>query len=83
MFSRTRDFADGFAEALDLLDEPILLEIYPARELPIPGVSAAMLLDRMKNPNKRLLAKGELLNELIKNQPEVLLTLGAGILIPW
>ena len=78
LFSRTRDFADGFAEALDLLDEPVLLEIYPARELPIPGVSATMLLDRMKNPNKRLVAKGDLLNELVKNKPEVLLTLGAG-----
>ncbi len=78
LFSRTRDFADGFAEALDLLDEPILLEIYPARELPIPGVSAQMLLDRMKNPNKRLIAKGDVLGELAKNKPEVLLTLGAG-----
>jgi UDP-N-acetylmuramate--alanine ligase len=78
LFSRTRDFAEGFAEALDLLDEPILLDIYPARELPIPGVSADMLLDLMKNAAVRLMDKGELLEALQLVKPGVLLTLGAG-----
>ena len=49
LFTRTRDFADGFAESLDLLDELIMLEIYPARETPIPGVNSEMILSRMKN----------------------------------
>ena len=61
LFSRTRDFADGFAESLDLADEVILLPIYPARELPIEGVTSDMLLKRMKNPNKHLMSKEELL----------------------
>lgn len=78
LFSRTRDFADGFAEALDQLDEPILLEIYPARELPIPGVSSDMLRQRMKNPSVRLLGKEQLLGALKSIHPGVLLTLGAG-----
>ncbi len=78
LFSRTRDFADGFAEALDQLDEPILLEIYPARELPLPGVSSDMLRQKMKNPSVRLLAKEQLLEALESVRPGVLLTLGAG-----
>ena len=61
LFSRTRDFADGFAESLDLADEVILLPIYPARELPVVGVTSDMLLKRMKNPNKQLMSKEELL----------------------
>nr|HNH21816.1 UDP-N-acetylmuramate--L-alanine ligase [Ferruginibacter sp.] len=52
LFTRTRDFADGFAESLDLADELVLLPIYPARELPIPGVTSQMILDRMKNTNR-------------------------------
>jgi UDP-N-acetylmuramate--alanine ligase len=78
LFSRTRDFAAGFAEALDLLDEPILLDIYPARELPIPGVSAEMLQGLMKNTAVRLLKKTQLIEGLQNIQPGVLLTLGAG-----
>ncbi|MFM7021983.1 MAG: UDP-N-acetylmuramate--L-alanine ligase [Flavobacteriales bacterium] len=78
LFSRTRDFADGFARSLELLDELILLEIYPARELPIPGVDAQFLLDKIQLKNKQLLSKEELKNK-IKNEPlEVLLTVGAG-----
>lgn len=57
LFTRTRDFADGFAESLDLADEVILLPIYPARELPIEGVNSEMLLARMKNSNKQLMTK--------------------------
>jgi UDP-N-acetylmuramate--alanine ligase len=61
LFSRTRDFADGFAESLDLADEVVLLPVYPARELPIEGVTSNMLLKRMKNPNKQLMSKEELM----------------------
>lgn len=78
LYSRTRDFADDFAQALDQLDEPILMDIYPAREQPIPGVSSEMLLDRMKNENKRCLKREEILPHLKANGVDVLLTLGAG-----
>lgn len=78
LFTRTRDFADGFAESLDLLDECILLEIYPARELPIPGINAQMLLDKMKLKNKRLVAKSDVVSFLKNHDTDVLMTLGAG-----
>ncbi|MDX1911995.1 MAG: UDP-N-acetylmuramate--L-alanine ligase [Saprospiraceae bacterium] len=78
LFTRTRDFADAFAAALDQLDECLLLPIYPARELPIPGVTSEMLLAKMTLKNKQLVQKNELLNEIKKRQPEVLLTMGAG-----
>ena len=61
LFSRTRDFADGFAEVLDLADEIILLPIYPARELPIEGVNSEMILDRMQSEDRMLLSKENLL----------------------
>ena len=78
LFSRTRDFADGFAAALDKLDEILLMEIYPAREMPIEGVDARWLLGKMKKTDKRLVSKANLLEEVERSQPEVLLTLGAG-----
>ena len=78
LYSRTRDFADDFAQALDQLDEPILMDIYPAREEPIPGVNSEMLLNRMKNENKRYLKREEILPHLKTNGVDVLLTLGAG-----
>ena len=78
LFSRTRDFADEFAQSLDLLDEIILLDIYPARELPIAGVSSLMLLDKIKNKSKVLYSKEELIEKINSRQLEVLLTLGAG-----
>ena len=78
LFSRTRDFADGFAESLDMLDECILLDIYPARELPIEGVTSQMLLNKMKSKQKYLVKKENLL-AFLKDKPlEVLLTMGAG-----
>lgn len=86
LYSRTRDLADGFAEALDEADEVILLPIYPARELPIPGVSSEMILEKMKKENKRVMTKEEIL-EWIKSEyvktvntefGEVLITAGAG-----
>ena len=78
LFSRTRDFADEFAKSLDLLDECILMEIYPARELPIEGVSSRMLLDKMRSTNKSICQKQDLVKEVSERKLEVLLTLGAG-----
>ncbi len=78
LFSRTRDFANEFAASLDLLDEIILLDIYPARELPIEGVNSKMLLDKITNSNKHLFTKEDCLTYIKNNKPEVLLTLGAG-----
>lgn len=78
LYTRTRDFADEFATSLELLDEIILLDIYPAREEPIPGVSSGIIFDKIKNDNKTLCAKSELLNLLKNKKPEILMTLGAG-----
>jgi UDP-N-acetylmuramate--alanine ligase len=78
LFSRTRDFADAFARSLELLDELILLEIYPARENPIPGINSAMLLEKVQLQNKKICSKAGLPGELKSRKPEVLLTLGAG-----
>jgi UDP-N-acetylmuramate--alanine ligase len=86
LYTRTRDLANGFAEALDLAGKIILLPIYPAREEPIKDVNIEMILDRMKNENKKLMTKEELIswmrNEYIKNINkefgEVLITAGAG-----
>ncbi len=78
LFSRTRDFADEFAKSLELLDVLVLLDIYPARELPIEGITSEMLLGKIKNKEKYLLDKSEILNFIDEKSPEVLLTLGAG-----
>ena len=78
LYSRTRDLADEFARSLDLLDECILMEIYPARELPMVGVSSEMLLNRMKSKNKMICTKENLMDEITNRNVEVLLTLGAG-----
>ena len=86
LYSRTRDLAEGFAQVLDLADEVILLPVYPARELPIEGVSSEMVLDKMKNEHKRVLKKEELtswvqqdyVRTLNKEFGEVLITAGAG-----
>jgi UDP-N-acetylmuramate--alanine ligase len=78
LYSRTRDFTEGFSESLSLLDELYLLEIYPARELPIEGVSSSMLLDKIALKHKEVISKDELMNKLQIKDIEVLLTLGAG-----
>jgi UDP-N-acetylmuramate--alanine ligase len=78
LFTRTRDFADGFAESLDMLDECLLLDIYPARELPIEGITSSMLLSKMKSTDKKVLQKSEVLTYLKEHDTQVLLTLGAG-----
>ena len=78
LFTRTRDFVDGFAESLDLLDEALVMEIYPAREEPIPGVDAGMILDRMKLSSKRRCSAADFTKILDDYQLDILLTLGAG-----
>ena len=60
LYSRTQDFADGFADALDGLDEVILMDIYPARELPMEGVTSEWLLSKIDNENKKLISKENL-----------------------
>lgn len=78
LYSRTRDFATEFAQALSLADEVILLNIYPAREEPIPGVTSEIILDKISCKEKRLIDK-ELLTKTIKNiNFDILLTAGAG-----
>ena len=76
--SRTKDFADAFAKSLQNADQVILLPIYPARELPIPGVDAALLTEKMNSANVLLLSKDELIHWVATNRPELLITAGAG-----
>lgn len=78
LFSRTRDLKEGFAESMDIADEVIVLPIYPARELPIEGVSANLIFNLVKNTNKELLTKEELLRKIEQDTFEVLCTIGAG-----
>ncbi|RCH54313.1 UDP-N-acetylmuramate--L-alanine ligase [Mucilaginibacter hurinus] len=78
LFTRTRDFADGFAEVLDMSDELLMLDIYPARELPIQGVDAELVLSKMKMWNKRKCGKEEAIDIVESEKPELLLTVGAG-----
>ncbi len=78
LYTRTRDLADEFAESLNLLDSLILLEIYPARELPIEGVTSQLILDKVKITDKRICERDNLPGLLKKTELEVLITLGAG-----
>ena len=78
LFSRTKDFIDGFAESLAQFDELLLLEIYPARELPMEGVNSSWLLSKIKNENKRLVTKEELLISFKNSDATVYVTIGAG-----
>jgi len=78
LFSRTRDFATEFAESLSTLDEVLILPIYPARELPIPGIDSQMLLSLMNHTNKHLVQKSEIPEYFNRKQTEVLITMGAG-----
>ncbi|MEI7662966.1 MAG: cyanophycin synthetase, partial [Bacteroidota bacterium] len=78
LFSRTRDLADDFARSLEMLDELLLLDIYPARELPIEGVTSQLLLDRVNLTHKKLIQKNMIQGEITANRPEILLTMGAG-----
>lgn len=78
LYTRTRDFAPQFAKSLSLLDKLILLDIYPAREEPIPGVSSEIIFKDVTCPEKVLITRGELMPLLAKEKPDVLVTLGAG-----
>jgi UDP-N-acetylmuramate--alanine ligase len=78
LYSRTKDFAPGFANSLDLLDEAWLLDIYPARELPIPGITSEIILRQMLLKAKKLVSKDEALRLLSAEKPEIFLTMGAG-----
>ena len=78
LFSRTQDFADAFANSLSAFDEILLLEIYPAREEPIMGVNSKWLMDKIENPNKKLIDKTNLIENIMNCKPDVLVTLGAG-----
>jgi UDP-N-acetylmuramate--alanine ligase len=78
LFSRTKDFIDGFAESLSKFDEVLLLEIYPARELPMEGVDSKWLLSKISNENKKLVTKDNLLKEFKNSDANVFVTIGAG-----
>ena len=78
LFSRTRDFGDDFAKSLSQFDEIILLEIYPAREEPIEGITSSWLLRKINNEHKKLIQKSELISEIKKSDAQVIMTIGAG-----
>jgi UDP-N-acetylmuramate--alanine ligase len=78
LFSRTRDFAEGFSKSLSIADEVILMDIYPARELPIPGVDSDMLFKDITSAVKIRSNKGDLMQKLEKLNIDVLATIGAG-----
>lgn len=78
LFSRTRDLAEEFAVSLSLLDEVVLLDIYPARELPIKNISSEIIFKNITQKNKTLCTKEQLLEVMKKKKPEVLITMGAG-----
>lgn len=78
LFSRTRDFMDDFAESLNLFDEVILLQLYPARERPIAGINSAALLEKINIEKKSLMGRQEILNRFSSEDVELILTIGAG-----
>ena len=78
LFTRTRDFFDDFAEQLSHLDEVILLQIYPAREEPIPGITSQALLDKITQTNKFILSPEEAIKHCSNKENDIYLTIGAG-----
>lgn len=78
LFSRTRDFIDGFASSLSQFDEVLLLDIYPARELPMEGVTSDWLLSKMDNQHKKIVTKAALVSEILASDCRVIVTIGAG-----
>jgi len=78
LFSRTKDFADDFANSLSQFDEILLLDIYPARELPMEGITSSWLLSKMENPNKKLISKADLIPTILANDAKIIVTIGAG-----
>lgn len=78
LFSRTRDFADDFAKSLSAFDEVLLLDIYPARELPIEGITSEFLLNKMSNINKKVVSKSNLIPSILESKCKIIVTIGAG-----
>ncbi|NND77167.1 MAG: UDP-N-acetylmuramate--L-alanine ligase [Flavobacteriales bacterium] len=78
LFSRTRDFMDGFARSLSKVDQLYLMDIYPAREIPIIGINSAVLLEKIELKKKQLVSKEDLINDVLERPHEVVLSLGAG-----
>ena len=78
LFTRTRDFADGFAEVLSMADELLLLDIYPARELPIEGVTSEVILNKVTASSSRICGMQEAIEIIKTNKPDLLVTVGAG-----
>lgn len=78
LFSRTRDFLDDFGKSLGLADEVYLLDIYPARELPIPGISSELVLEKIPHIHKQVISKTDLILRMNEKKPALLVTMGAG-----
>ena len=78
LFSRTKDFADDFAKSLSLFDEVILLDIYPARELPMEGITSHWLMNKMTSENKILVTKKDLIPSILASDARIIVTIGAG-----
>ena len=78
LFSRTKDFADDFAKSLSQFSEVILMDIYPARELPMEGITSQWLLDKMTNQNKKLVSKEDLIAQIKASDAKIIVTIGAG-----
>jgi UDP-N-acetylmuramate--alanine ligase len=78
LFSRTRDFLLEFGESLALADEIYLLDIYPARELPIPGIDSHLLLEKIPSQNKQVISKSAFIERMKQDKPKLLVTMGAG-----
>jgi UDP-N-acetylmuramate--alanine ligase len=83
LFSRTRDFADNFAKSLSAFDEVILLDIYPARELPMEGITSEWLMQKMTNTNVTLVQKEHLIASVVKADVNLIVTIGAGDIGEW
>jgi len=78
LYSRTKDFANDFAKSLSQFDEVLLLDIYPARELPIEGITSSWLLEKITNENKKLVSKADLIPAILESTATVIVTIGAG-----
>lgn len=78
LYSRTRDFANDFAKSLSQFDEILLLDIYPARELPMEGITSEWLMSKIENDHKKLVQKSELISEVLASEAPIILTIGAG-----
>jgi UDP-N-acetylmuramate--alanine ligase len=78
LFSRTKDFADDFAKSLSQFDEILLLDIYPARELQIEGITSSWLLSKIDNKNKKLISKIDLIPSILESDAKIIVTIGAG-----